>query len=416
MRKIITTLILLAAVFVSAQESRTCYVGSFEDALDGEGNFYNPQFYFSYRDNIGESDCSYSVANDPSVSLSDIDLNIFTDYVTVVNNDANVYGGYDPSLLQHLVSVPRVYEGSQAIKLNDTINNKSVASMNFAYQVTQPNISFKYLLIATNPPALSFDNHSPRFIVNLRDQGLNLIDSYCLEITNNHPDFYSTGTTTSDLLYSGWKCMEFEVDTTSVTEVNLQFIVMDDSKGAGFHTAYIDAICDTPCCVDCINVTTPVGTGMIDEKQAEECIYANNTITSTGSAIYHAGTEVVLEEGFEALYGTTDRFYVEGCSGTFVARQAVYTQSTEEDTKPAGTGMFTVYPNPAQSELNIVPNQGLTIKNASLYSPDGKLVLRANGQNTANYRLDISSIANGLYLLSVETNDGNITTTRIVKN
>lgn len=425
MKNLITFLVVLITTTVIGQETRLCYSGSVEYVFDGEGQFWDAQYNFTYTNDILPSDCSYSVVNDTEIALQDIGLNIFTDAATVVNNDQNVYSGSDPSLLiNHSISLPRVYEGSQAIKLNDTVNDKSVTSMTFSFQVTEPVISFKYSLIASNPPSSLSASDVARFIVNIRD-GLNqnLLDSFCITIENNDPDFFSTGTSTEDLLYTGWQCKEFEIDTSSVSEINIQFIVMDDSKGVGFHTAYIDAICDEPCCPQCPTVTTDVGSTNTDEIEAEVCIIALNTISDTASAIYHAGEEVLLQPGFEALSGTTDRFYIEGCTGQFALRPGNDTGSvseqpytTNEEVIESIADNLTIYPNPVQDKLTIQHGEA-RVTTISLYGVDGKIILQLIPDgNTAATTINTSTIAKGIYILSVETNDGTITTAKIVKN
>ncbi|AXG75024.1 T9SS C-terminal target domain-containing protein [Flavobacterium arcticum] len=420
MRKLIT--ILAITITMGAFAQRPCVNGSFEYVWgiyqDSEA-FNDSQFNFTYESGVESVDCNYDVISDDNsgidVLFSEVEYNNFNTKVSVVDD------GLEPNLFAESVSIPRVYEGNQAIKLNDSLNNSSVTSMGFAFEVTRPVISFKYLLVANNPVGVSSGN-LPHFIVNLFDDSNILLDTFCVIIEVNDPDFQSTGTSASDFLYSGWQCLEFGIDTTLTARARLQFIVADDTENVGFHTAYIDNICDEPCCLECPDIITPVGTGMIDEEEAEICIYASNSITGTGSAIYHAGTEVVLEDGFEALYGTIDRFYIEGCSGNFAARPAnpnnedKVENNLEEINNSLDKG-FIVYPNPVLNELNIVTVQDVVITKVSLYAIDGKLILQAmpNGSAKTN-TIDISSVSKGIYVLSVETNDGKVTSTKVLKN
>ncbi|QYJ67420.1 T9SS type A sorting domain-containing protein [Flavobacterium litorale] len=424
-KQIILYNLLLVTSAISAQEqTRLCAIGSFEIGL-------TPQFNFTEKSNLSTTTCNYDVSTDTDIPIASITgVNNFSDKVTIVDNDATISGGNDPDLFaqQPSVAVPRVADGAKAIKLNDNttgLGDKSVTSMNFAFEVTNPVISFKYSLVATNPIGLP-NNELPRFIVNLVDGANgNSIDGFCLTVDPNDSELQSTGTTSNDLLYSGWQCVTFEIDTTTATYpqgVNLQFIVIDDAKGLGFNSVYIDSICDGPCCPDCPDITLPVGTGMIDEQEAEICIYASNAITGTGSAIYHAGTEVVLETGFEALEGTKDRFYIEGCTGSFALRPGNSNNlGNETDTTPqilddAESG-FKVYPNPTQNQLTITISNDVAPSKVSLYSVDGKLILQTKPSSTNNnYTIDIGSISKGIYILSVETTDGNITSTKVVKN
>jgi len=55
----------------------------------------------------------------------------------------------------------------------------------------------------------------------------------------------------------------------------------------------------------------------------------NSNELEYNTAVYHAGAEVLLTDGFVAGNGTTFRAYVEGCSGNFQSIQT--TTEMEED-------------------------------------------------------------------------------------
>lgn len=57
--------------------------------------------------------------------------------------------------------------------------------------------------------------------------------------------------------------------------------------------------------------------GSSDNQQAEFTITADNVIADNSNAIYHAGNEVLLTDGFVAIAGSTFRAYIEGCSDQF---------------------------------------------------------------------------------------------------
>jgi len=69
---------------------------------------------------------------------------------------------------------------------------------------------------------------------------------------------------------------------------------------------------------------------------------------------------------------------------------------------------FTVYPNPTSGILNI--NLDEEIEKIDIYSLLGRKV-----ETSINTQMDISNLANGIYLLSIETKNGKIGTKRIVK-
>ncbi|MDX1317143.1 MAG: T9SS type A sorting domain-containing protein [Xanthomarina gelatinilytica] len=70
-----------------------------------------------------------------------------------------------------------------------------------------------------------------------------------------------------------------------------------------------------------------------------------------------------------------------------------------------------VFPNPVQDELNIQLHNSITVKQVSVYSITGQVVLKA--QNTR--KLDVSDLSPGVYLMKIETDRGDVTR-KIIKN
>lgn len=70
---------------------------------------------------------------------------------------------------------------------------------------------------------------------------------------------------------------------------------------------------------------------------------------------------------------------------------------------------FEVYPNPATSLLTI-KDHNFTIKKIELYNVLGKKVL-----NTTENKINIAPLVSGVYLMKIESEEGNFTTKRIVK-
>lgn len=79
-------------------------------------------------------------------------------------------------------------------------------------------------------------------------------------------------------------------------------------------SGYFDII-TPPVCLDNLDINDDAGA--TDNQEAEFTITADNMISSSSNAIYHAGEEVLLTDGFVALAGSTFRAYIEGCSDTF---------------------------------------------------------------------------------------------------
>lgn len=105
---------------------------------------------------------------------------------------------------------------------------------------------------------------------------------------------------------------EITYDAASYTLLNNGFEV----ESSAIFKASIEG-CD-PNCQDHldINIDTAHLPGP-DNQQARFTIKADNTVSRWSTAIYHAGEEVLMTDGFVALGGSTFRAYIEGCSNTF---------------------------------------------------------------------------------------------------
>lgn len=87
-------------------------------------------------------------------------------------------------------------------------------------------------------------------------------------------------------------------------------------------------------------------------------------------------------------------------------------------TKKSGVGMeeialadlINVYPNPASTDINInFESFGGTVNTITLMSMEGKTMLTDNAINGKNHTMDITALKAGVYLLSIQTDKGNIT-------
>lgn len=78
------------------------------------------------------------------------------------------------------------------------------------------------------------------------------------------------------------------------------------------------------------------------------------------------------------------------------------------------TALLSVYPNPANSQVN-VSLQGQPINSIALYDLAGKLVMQQTGLQGTTHRWSVSDIAHGLYLLEVRSGD-KVYRTKLVLN
>ena len=70
--------------------------------------------------------------------------------------------------------------------------------------------------------------------------------------------------------------------------------------------------------------------------------------------------------------------------------------------------VLSIYPNPAKGEVNIKTDK--KIKSSSVLDISGRTVLSSTTQ-----KVDVSSLAKGVYMLQVEFADGTTSTEKLIK-
>lgn len=170
-------------------------------------------------------------------------------------------------------------------------------------------------------------------------------------------------------------------------------------------------------CPSNLTITSNVLSPNQDNKQAENYIIASNTINNGAIAIYHAGTSILLSDGFSALNGSRFRGYIEGCTGDFVGR---ISQNNELVSKEDSIifdfeeKIIKIYPNPTNGYFNIKlskPASG-TIEISDVYGAIHK-VEKLNNQESID--LNIENSKSGIYIVKIITNEGIIFTDKIIK-
>ena len=172
-------------------------------------------------------------------------------------------------------------------------------------------------------------------------------------------------------------------------------------------------------CPSTLIVTNNVTTGS-DTRQASSTINASNTINSGAVAIYHAGDEVLLSNGFTATNGSVFRAYIEGCTDIYVARQANPSTPEEYDYEVQNVENETlkerlkIAPNPNNGvfKLLLEKNTDGEIEIVDLY---GVTIYKSSFTNQKEIAIAIQNSPKGIYILKVKTNSGVATIEKIVK-
>jgi len=79
------------------------------------------------------------------------------------------------------------------------------------------------------------------------------------------------------------------------------------------------------------------------------------------------------------------------------------------------TTAYRLFPNPTSNTINVVFDEAVMIDNYSLYSIEGRKLLLTDSINSTEFAIDISDLANGLYILNIELNNGEIIKEKILK-
>jgi len=140
------------------------------------------------------------------------------------------------------------------------------------------------------------------------------------------------------------------------------------------------------------NVTDGTYTWSLANGTGQATIDATGLLTAT-----HNGDVIVTATANDAS----------GVTGTVLI---TITNQTSVGVDENGNLSISIFPNPTQHFVNIIT--AATIKTINVYNIDGKLVLTDNAENNI---LNIKDLANGSYLIVINTTDGLNHTSRIVK-
>lgn len=220
---------------------------------------------------------------------------------------------------------------------------------------------------------------------------------------------------------------EFRVSAT-VSLGSSQTVISKVSANPGADVSFSNcSVCCATCCVDNQSLTSPVLATFDDTRQANLRIQATNTISNGAFASYHAGNYVLLKNGFNASAGSRVHVYNEGCSGTYTLRQinqGTETSNSNTNIKEVNDSNkvelvlndikgISIYPNPSSSLVTIYSRE--EIKSISVISMLGKTMIHKEINNQSNSEFNISFLEKGIYILSVETNNGT-KTEKLIKN
>ncbi|KGO88241.1 hypothetical protein Q765_04190 [Flavobacterium rivuli WB 3.3-2 = DSM 21788] len=178
-------------------------------------------------------------------------INNFSNGITIVDSNTQNAAGNDPLLESLGVHIPRVFDGEFAIKLNDNSPSFSVSTLNKAYIVDGPVVSYNFSLIMQNPdPRHHPEADQPHFIVRLYNSLHEIISENCIVADVDNTETFENITYFNEpLLFTRWQCGRIFTDgIQNGEEATLEFIITDCGQGAHYGTVYIDNICNNENC------------------------------------------------------------------------------------------------------------------------------------------------------------------------
>ena len=255
--------------------------------------------------------------------------------------------------------------------------------------------------------------------------------SMSLEITQNGSTV-STITTPSSLT-SGTFCFTVNPSAFGLNptgnygfEVNAVFsincsptpyplIIFDTTDGVSFNN----------CCIP--NLVITISPTTTDLKEAQISIMATNTINNSITALYHAGTTVVLKPGFKALTGSKFRGYIEECGEGFEFRPAA---TAEEEAARINMALIDdqkimeaqqrksadklLYPNPASEMVTVMA--GKAIVNITVTALDGTTVFNKDiSDGSISCDINVKAFKKGFYIVNIACQDGSIRSEKLIK-
>lgn len=186
-----------------------------------------------------------------------------------------------------------------------------------------------------------------------------------------------------------------------------------------FSTAdYPSTIASSICSLDCekkITLKSPnhdLSTGASQQKNAG-LIFAGNIINNSATAEYKAGQEVVLTQGFHAKSGSNVKVYINPSCGTSGRPSGTEQEFTFQEEELSKNG-FVMYPNPSSSITTIKLDNDV-IASVTVTSIEGMLMYSGKvGKET--FDLNVSTYRQGIYIVTVETQKGEVLTEKLMKN
>jgi hypothetical protein len=161
-------------------------------------------------------------------------------------------------------------------------------------------------------------------------------------------------------------------------------------------------------CEDTLLILAPDSTPPLVYQRHEWIVAANDfSVFGDQDITMHAGKYVELQP--KTMYESTRKFYayIEDC--------CVTCRIKGRNTSLDSSVQLSIYPNPSNGIVEILMRNG-TFNNITIVTMDGKKVYDSNFKSNNSYRIDLSSFTQGIYIINVMSDDGQLYKEKIIKN
>lgn len=165
-------------------------------------------------------------------------------------------------------------------------------------------------------------------------------------------------------------------------------------------------------CMENIAVTSTVSNLIYDLKQASNTVTATNLIEPGGMAVY-LGNSVLLKNGFKATEGAVFLGKVLPCAGNARATSVAVSFTEDQGTNEENQSIIQVYPNPTSDQVTVTSSQAIVFW--ELFNEIGQTSSSAKVNHQKEFKVNLSHLKKGLYLIRFTMEDGTSNSQKIMK-
>lgn len=269
----------------------------------------------------------------------------------------------------------------------------NAAFQNYTDFKTNRNATFIVTLLPTGSGMPSYDLEAKKAAAAIASASCDAPYNNVIESYPNDPD--GPGTTPRFLLYkTDFFLSQQEIDITSDQICSVQQVV----------------------CSEHIVLTSPsndVYVPVQDNRQASISITASNVLNYETVSFYHAGKTVVMLPGFHAKYSSRYRAYIQDCEDEFICDLSVQNKNKTANYSVKKTESLKLYPNPTSDMTTISAEEN--IKNVTISTLQNQVIFSKEVPKQKTYEVNLSDYKKGIYIIIIQTENGNILTSKIIK-